>query len=1386
MLTNEREKNENQKGGSLEGGTASEEALASSKSLLDKSRFGFKGAQQFFSPPELADFVSKMIIGRIPVFDPTAGDGSLLKNFEPGYSFGVELDADQVNAAQGSYKAIKGDFQHVYTLLRRAGIEFGGIVANPPFDLEWSDPSVDEGKPMSSTKLAYILAHRLLSHDGQLIFVAGRDRFERECMDLPEADGIYAIIEVEDLFPDVRLPCVIVCGVSTELHDDPDFVPARQQLTTEQLGSMASMWATEERRKFLGYARVATHSYGSHTLADAWPAIQTEYERRLSLRMETRKSAYDVYAERDVLRVELNAYKKIVLARMGGKLRQLESLNRHQLNYFHTNESAWRSILEAAEDDIITIDPALIVRVDEMLLESRKIITPLYELKQVQRLGFLDEIDRIKCTLSDPEKGFIAGERYHIRTTTSRYEDKDTRWEENKKTGEIVQKDYLISRRRMIISISNSKRNHNFYDDAQHVQDIQYITDHFDVPDPGDMGTRFPEEVHRMRILLNEIEWDTIIPNSARAQAADDPEVIAEIDKGNLEIVDYEEGGVRMRGVRLRKFQREDLARMLVKGSGMLAWEQGLGKTLGGLVYAEACKRLGAQEAVMIVAPGDLIPQWTRETKRFMGRDLELIADKKISIPNPEKGKGRKKVIQHKVPVQAVADGIAKHLKDGGTGWYISYYEALTTIGTRGKGKQEMLPMEVIREIEVPGRWVHGQYVYETNAETGNVETVWKEGHQEPSTKKKVTNLEICPRCDADMRSGYNGIFCKAQITDSYVGRVGSVCGYTRRAIMVKPAGSYLAVAFKKGVVLVDEATMIGGSANGGDSKRSKVIRGIRARNRLGMTGTPIKNYINQAFWLLRWSCDSKRFAYPWHNGKTQFEDDYGVIEWDYSNRLKDDRKLLPEITNLSMLWKQLGSCLIRRRQEETGENIVAIRYHEHLAPLGEAQRMQMQKWMKDFYLLFAEKYPDSKVVKSGAHVAMAPMLGMMQKLEYASTLPLGDPDYAWTGIDVSNWTPVNLRVLELSMALAKEGRKVLVGSASRETGRWLAEQLTDKGVRALHILEEDGTTFSAPKRAKVVHAFQTDDAQVFCAGIQAIRLGHNLDAGSAVIIHGPPWDWESFDQFVKRVRRLTSKRDIDVHIVLPTGASETINQRKWALLMDKGDSTELALDGKLTGRDSEKRDKEKVMQELAEAGLSAADDEILEQDIEDLWQRMPDIANYEAPKNLTRGHTVAKRASWWTLMEPFYRQTMMAALPVEAKYGGTRFGEKVMPEITLVVAEGTKFSHLSPEPIFSPFAGFTPEELTLEEPELAEETPSPAAATAEPPSPTVTDTAPEEEAVTIPPAAAATNGNGHQNDPAAVVAAIKEIKALHEDGTLDDEEFKVAKTVLLDKLRSN
>jgi hypothetical protein len=72
--------------------------------------------------------------------------------------------------------------------MRLAGVRFGAVVRNPPFELDWQDPAT--GRAVNSTALCLRFALGLPEERGQGLLIAGRDRYHREIEPLAEARGV--------------------------------------------------------------------------------------------------------------------------------------------------------------------------------------------------------------------------------------------------------------------------------------------------------------------------------------------------------------------------------------------------------------------------------------------------------------------------------------------------------------------------------------------------------------------------------------------------------------------------------------------------------------------------------------------------------------------------------------------------------------------------------------------------------------------------------------------------------------------------------------------------------------------------------------------------------------------------------------------------------------------------------------------------------------------------------------------------------------------------------------------------------------------------------------------------------------------------------------------
>ena len=200
------------------------------------------------------------------------------------------------------------------------------------------------------------------------------------------------------------------------------------------------------------------------------------------------------------------------------------------------------------------------------------------------------------------------------------------------------------------------------------------------------------------------------------------------------------------------------------------------------------------------------------------------------------------------------------------------------------------------------------------------------------------------------------------------------------------------------------------------------------------------------------------------------------------------------------------------------------------------------------------------------------------------------------------------MKTLELILQHVQAGEKILVGSDLIETGRWLCDRLQEKGVRAGHIVEERNgkpATVNPKKRAVVMRDFRHGSLQVLLCGIPAIRLGHNLDTASVVIVDGLVFSYEMFDQFIARAHRLSSSKPVTVYVMLTKGS---LDEKKWELLSAKAAAADLALDGQLMDEREEPISLEQVLKDLQAKGVPLTGEEIAEAELRAAWEATTNV----------------------------------------------------------------------------------------------------------------------------------------------------------------------------------
>ena len=404
--------------------------------------------------------------------------------------------------------------------------------------------------------------------------------------------------------------------------------------------------------------------------------------------------------------------------------------------------------------------------------------------------------------------------------------------------------------------------------------------------------------------------------------------------------------------------------------------------------------------------------------------------------------------------------------------------------------------------------------------------------------------------------------------------------------------------------IIVDEGVKIKSKS----SMQSVAVRSLHAKNKLLLSGSPIKGWISDAYFLLHWTLGngSPRFPYQYKGGTEKFLDDFGVYEYvaeEFRKSLsKGRKKLLPEIGNLHLLWKLFAPSIIRRTKDETGETLVDKNVHRIKVNFTVNQKNAYDWWIHNFTDWFKASHHTDM---DDDQVALREMiLGLLWKLRLVATTPLSRllPGHPEPGMEItffpgvqgeSNYTEKTLFVLTKAKEVVDRGEQLVIFSSLQDNMRFLKEMFDRFRIKA-----EVANANTTPKeRALLISDFKRAKFSVLVAGTQAVNLGHSLENANNVIMTDYEWDHSTTRQAIDRVHRFTSKKDVNVYLLYTDGG---IDQKQLFEIIDrKGQSSDLALDGKLLDQDEVQVDYFKIAREIMNNNVLGTDGLLSEKDVE-------------------------------------------------------------------------------------------------------------------------------------------------------------------------------------------
>jgi len=1060
-----------------------------------------KGLQQYFTPRKIAEFASHVIEPdtNAVVIDLTAGTGNLLKPYAERYTsalcIGIEIDKSNIPPHTDNSKIANADLSKLYPYLKAVDFKADIIALNPPFSLFWELPELtgSEDKKIESQRATILIGYELLSGLGAGYFIASRSTFEKSLStDERIMRKVFATIHMQNIFLPYSNVESTICFFANGVEERRiEIETSTLDFNSPEIDTLLEK-ETETLKQSIGLHRIYIDTNNGDEERkgkfERFKAALSEYKRQQSKKVQT----HNIEIKNGKLSVSISNFQYFIInTKLSDEERSLiNEMKGVALSYFAFNTQARKLLSKVIEQDkLLTISPKAQQAIEKAIDHADFILAPYYALKPQQRLAYLENIDQIKCTkdLNRNKKSFKSGKFYPVTVNTSIATENYERMKFNRDSelarlgfGGREEKTRMV---KVSKNLSISIDGENF---TESKKDIETVIQHFELPDPKDIRTKNPTLYARLRARLEGGEFGKFT---------------------------------------LKKFQIEDLSRLAMKDSGVLSWEQGLGKTRGALAWT----RLRNSHKVLIVVPQDLKKQWIAEANA-----LGIVIEEIKSYTDARR-----------VSKLGASNGEPKY--------FIIHYELLK--GTRQHDK--------LKEFHVDPKKRYCPNCKSIDAWNGYVCSGCE--------FKNCVDDTNCPGCNSTRNEGWNGRSCKH-------------CSFALYEVRVKGMYALLKKAFD--TIIVDEGVKIKSK----DSLQGIAVRSLHAKNRLLLSGSPIKGWITDAFWLLHWTLGnaSARFPYHYKGGTEKFLDDFGVFEYtaeEFRKSLsKGKRKLLPEISNLSLLWKLFAPSIIRRKKVETGELLVDKHIHKIKLNFTQDQKRVYDWWIANFSTWFASTHESKFSARGGSAFGgkgsqieyMKAILGQLWKLRLSATVPasglLMKDEQGEKGS--SNFTEKTLFIARKVKEIVSANEQAVVFTSLQDYGEFLQELFKEFHVGSRLV----NGNVNPRKRSEVIAAFKQGEFPILIAGTEAVNLGHNLDNANHIIMCDYIWEHSTTRQAIDRVHRLTSTKDVHVYLLY---IEKSIDEKQLRLIENKGKSSDLALDGELIEQHENEIDFLKIAKEI-------------------------------------------------------------------------------------------------------------------------------------------------------------------------------------------------------------
>ena len=307
-------------------------------------------------------------------------------------------------------------------------------------------------------------------------------------------------------------------------------------------------------------------------------------------------------------------------------------------------------------------------------------------------------------------------------------------------------------------------------------------------------------------------------------------------------------------------------------------------------------------------------------------------------------------------------------------------------------------------------------------------------------------------------------------------------------------------------------------------SQQGKAFLKLQAETMIAMTGTPLMNNPLDLYIILKWLGYEK---YPMY----AFKKHYCIMGGFGGYEIIGYR-------NLDELQERLGEIMLRRLKEDVLD-LPEKTYVDEYVDMTAKQAVVY----KEVTAEIKSNIDSIKMVNN----PLAELIRMRQATGYTGILSSTIQESA--KLD---------RMEELVEDAVENGHKVVIFSNWTQMTTPIAKRLMKYNPAVIT------GEINTDTRQQMIDKFQNvDSCKVIVGTIGAMGTGLTLTAGTVEIFLDHPWNRALYDQAVDRCHRIGQKNNVTVYNLL---CKDTIDERIWNLVNEKGAMSDYMVDGKIDG----------------------------------------------------------------------------------------------------------------------------------------------------------------------------------------------------------------------------